>query len=266
MTRTYQQLGGNKPIPGNSTVTYTSSELPNDKLVELHVGMSGNGGNLQSTGLNRVRVKADGELVVDMAIDHMRSWINGVTRNRFNPQSSDNKLVIPLNDPLAGSEEAADLVGFPIGAQPTLELVYGSAGDGTGLVQVGWAQSDIPAQFSPRLLSAGMNVPASATEQVFSFAREGRFLGFGINRTGLNNVKLNVGNELILNRDVGMGLLQDVTLMRFGSTVADPLFVFQKARRPASQGTFVQLTTSGSWGGSNNELSTWAMVPQTRAA
>lgn len=273
--RTFGVNGAGKAIPASGTVVFSSNDMPGDNVVAFYVSMVGAGSSVSTTGLKRIRLKAGGELIWDLDALCHRSFIESFGTGRWAPSSSESagstQIVIPLNMIDAPTFDRQDTSGFPMGRSPTLELDFGTDGDGTGSVFVGWAQSSVVPTFFPKVTQSSMGIAASVSNGRYKVTNDGILRSFGIPATGLARLRSTFNGRQY--QDVyGPGV----------ATIADVLYPHQRIDGissanypgcvwmrggwaiPLNQGgaSFLELDTGATWAGDANVCATYTLHPQ----
>lgn len=287
-------------IAASTTVTFTSAKLPGAGVVAYFFGMTGAGNTFNA--IDRIRVKANGVPFIDLSAAQYRAWIQRFTRGRFHYPANAainnlsaagtpvdwRRFTIPFYFLDREKSEEADVCQFPVGAQPTVEIVF-NANAVAGSIYASWAETDVTPLAWPKLYSSQMNIAASQANGRYPFSEDGIIRGFGVETTGngrfravLNGRQIyhNQGqpaNSTTVTED--MMLLESEALDGGASyavvagtaaqdnSIEDPAWIKVTTGDNATPGrSFVELTTTAAWSGVTSELGVYAVVPYEKAA
>lgn len=297
MGRKYDYYSATKTFSSNQTVTFSAGEIPSAGVVAYHLTFddAAAAGTVNSDA-TRVRVKANGVLIVDMpgtmlfALNQRfgsghPSYGDKALTNLSSAGAADlhQRFTIPLFDVCDPDKERRDMTQFPPGAGVTVEVAWGTV-TASSTCTIGWSETDMPARAYPKFISQAMNVAINQTNARFSFADEGLIKAIGLNAKGCRRARLVLSGEQVLHlgghltddaNDINSMLLEvnqldnrygdtdTAATAQTGSTRIDPTWI-EVLPRPAGSGrTFVELATwSGtSWAGAANEFAYFAQVP-----
>jgi len=288
-------------IVTSQTSTFTSAKVPGSGVVAYHFGMTGAGNTWNA--IDRIRVKANGVPFYDIAGGLFRSWVQRFTNGRFHypangaippPPSAAGTAVdwrrftIPMCFLDREKSEEADVCQFPVGAQPTIEIVF-NANAVAGSIYASWTETDVTPRAYPKLYSSQMNIAASTTNGRYPFSEDGIVRGFGIETTGLARFRgvLN-GRQVYHNQNQPANsttVTEDSMLLEaealFGgpsyallagtaasdNSIVDPSWIKVTTGDDATPGrSFTEVTTTAAWSGVTSELGIYAVVPYKEAA
>lgn len=295
----YQAGGKTIPVAGG-TVTFTSSDVPGSGIAAYHFGMTGSGNTLNA--IDRFRVKANGVAIYDISTAHFRSFIQRFTRGRIHyppntaippPPSAAatpvdwRRFTIPFYFPDLEKDEEAEACQFPVGALPTIEIVF-NANSVAGTIYCSWTESKVTPLAWPKLYGNQMNIPASTTNGRYPFSEDGIIRGFGVETTGLARFRSvlngtqtyhNQGqpansttvteDSMILESeclDGGPSYALLAGTAASDNSIIDPIWIKQTMGENATPGrSFVEAGTTGAWSGAASELGIYAVVPYGKA-
>jgi hypothetical protein len=158
--------------------------------VAFHIAMNTTGGTAATINLvTRVRVKANGQTVVDCTFDQLRAY-----QERFSPKGNSDDtdglfLTIPLNSLDAKSDDEGDRCQFMPGASATVEVVVVSGASQAGTLMLGWTKTTVAPEFFMTLIESNTNVAASTTNGRSPLSGPGFVQGLGLPTQGLNRVR-----------------------------------------------------------------------------
>lgn len=189
---------GTAATGGSGTLVWSPSEIDSAGVVAFHIGMSNEGsgtGFAQDFSIvSRIRVKANGQTVIDCTPTELRAY-----QERFSPKGNSNTdtgttLTIPLNSLDAKSDDDGDRCQFMPGASATVELVYSNSAGGASTIRKGnfflaWTKTTIAPEFYMTLLTQAANVPQSSTNGRSPLSGPGFVQGLGITTANLNRVR-----------------------------------------------------------------------------
>lgn len=284
-------------IAASTITTFNSTMIPSTNLCSLSFAFTGANNTLAN--LNRIRVKANGQTIVDTTPAFLRAHIQRMTEGRVSYPSGQaldalgvagtpldwRRITIPLLD-LRQMGEARERSQFPRGANITVELAW-AAGAGAGSAFVAWAQSNLQAEVYPKLISQAMNCNVSQVNFRYAFADEGTVCGFGLNTVGLSRARLVLSGAQVFhtaggstanntndidNLFVEAQQLYNRTPEMAAATAGvpvtfyDPLVHRVDTGIPAASGnSYIELGTGTNWGGAaptSNELFIYSEVRQ----
>lgn len=284
-----------KTIAASTTVTFTASDCPSAGVVAYHIVMTGAGNTFNA--LSRIRVKANGVPFYDIAPDYFRSWMQRFTHGQMHypaNQAINNlsaagtpvdwrRLTIPFCFIDREKSEEADVCQFPVGSQPTVELVFNANGV-AGSAFIGWTETDIPARCWPKLRGEQANISASVTSGRFPIVEDGVLRGFGVETTGCSRARFVLNGRQVYHAQGqpanSTTVTEDVMLleteMAFGgasyavvagtaaqdNSIQDPAWIKVTSGDRGSAGrSFFEAGTTAAWSGASSELGIYAIVP-----
>lgn len=267
MARTYSFSPSLKSFSASSTQTliWSPAEIDAAGCVAFHLAMNTTGGTPADISLvQRVRVKANGQTVIDCTFDELRAY-----QERFSPKgNSDDSngltLTIPVNSLDARSDDDADRCQFMPGASATVEVVVTSSSGQTGTLMLGWTKTTVAPEFYMTLIESNTNVAASTTNGRSPLSGPGFVQGLGLPTTGLNRVRAVIAGLEVANvpgsvyNGATAGALGDL-LIAMQNLYENPdaatdteTYQFLKLNQgleanPAT--SWLELTTGSGWGG-----------------
>jgi len=152
--------------------------------------MNTTGGTASTIALiSRVRVKANGQTVVDCTLDELRAY-----QERFSPKGNSDdtdglSLNIPLNSLDTRSDDEGDRCQFMPGASATVEVVIVAGAGQAGTLMLGWTKTTVAPEFFMTLIESNTNVAASTTNGRSPLSGPGFVQGLGLPTQGLNRVR-----------------------------------------------------------------------------
>jgi hypothetical protein len=281
-------------IAASTTVTFTSAKLPGSGVVRYMFGMTGAGNTLNA--IDRIRVKANGVPFYDISTGLYRAFIQRFTGGvqTYPPNTAIppppgaaatpvdwRRFSIPFHFLDREKSEEADVCQFPVGAQPTVEIVF-NANAVAGSIYASWMETDVQPRCYPKLYSNQMNIAASNVNGRYPFSEDGVLRGFGVETTGLGRFRavLN-GRQVIHNQcqpansttvtEDAMLLEQEFlgggrpyALLAGGAasddSIIDPAWMKLTTGDDATPGrSFIELGTLAAWSGVSSELGIYAV-------
>lgn len=176
MARIWDFSPASKTVPANGTTTviWTPAEIDSAGLVFCHLILRQSAGTFDLNDLVRIRIKANGQTVLDLSTDQIRSL-----QERFSPKGVSDALTgrvltIPLNwMDAAGGDDAQDAVQFMAGAGATVEAVFTTDATGAGTVYLAWTKTNVAPQYYLVATASPMNVGASQNNAIVQFGAPG---------------------------------------------------------------------------------------------
>lgn len=258
-------------VTAAQVVQFTGNDLPSQGVVAFHFTTSG-ANNTFANICTRVRVKADNVLITDVGPTHLRKWGERFTQANYAPATTAVRWSLWFNMSDIVDDDLADKCQFPRGTVPTVEFTT-NANTSAGFIIAEWTQSDVPAEFYPRLIGQPMNIPASQVQQRFPLSDPSMLRGIIHESTGVDRWQLRLNGfdwEQLAGPQyngltAGDGILETEQI-EDGTTITGT-----SARRlpmvPASSGSSeVILSTGAGWGGVGNEVTLWGIWPQGKLA
>ena len=191
--------GSSKTITAGvvQTVVFTPTDIESAGCVQLIFQLFGNAAPQPFSGLDRVRVRAGGDVIVDATRVQLQAYQQR-WGNRFAINAdTDQTFSVPLNfmdAPRGMSGEAQDQCQFPPNREIQIELVTNAAVV-AGSVVCGWKQTDIPAQYFMRYYSSVMNLPAGSRNVKYTFSEPGIVRGFTLPTAGIDRAELYISDR-----------------------------------------------------------------------
>lgn len=204
MARTYSFSPGGKAwgttaanTAATTTSIFTPAEIDSAGVVAFHIVMSNDGTTAQDISIiQRVRVKANGQTVIDLTTEQLRAY-----QERFSPKGNSNTatgttLTIPLNSLDAKSDDDGDRCQFMPGASATVEIQAAVTAGGAGITKFGnfflaWTKTTVAPEFYMTLISQQTNVTGTSTVNGRSpLSGPGFLQGLALPTAGLNRVRV----------------------------------------------------------------------------
>lgn len=251
--------------------------------------------------IDRIRVKANGVTFYEITSALFRAFVQRFTEGKVCYPA--NQVIPP---PPAGTaapgvaidwrrftipfcfldrqkSEEADVCQFPVGSQPTVEIVF-NANAVAGTIFAGWTETDVEARCWPKLYSSQMNVPASQSNGRYIFSEDGVVRGFGLETTGLGRVRMVLNGRQVYHAKGqpanSTTVTEDSMILEtehlFGgraysvnagtaavdNSIVDPSWVKVTAGEDGTPGrSYIELETTAAWSGATSELGLYAIVP-----
>lgn len=306
MARTLDYNSSSKTINANTTttVTFTSSDVPSDRVVQYVFSIvdSGAGTPITLSTITRIRVKANGVAIWDLSLGMLRAYLFRFSRGGYsmpNAAITTNaatatsllRFSLPFFILDAASKDAADVCQFPPNSQVTIEITFTTAANQGGTITCGYMQTTVPQLCYPKLLGSPMNIAASTASGRYNITDDGIVEGIGINAIGLGRLKLVLGGAQVIQASAqvtssanaydansqsmlweAQQLDTDWSSLSAGTagqdaTPNDPIFVDVHSGLIAPPGaSYVELTTLAAWAGVTNEATIYSVVPLGKAA
>ena len=251
----YNQNGSTKTVSASTTVTFAANEIAGPGVMRYLLFLT----TSTVADISRVRVKRDGVSLLDLPIDHLRSYISRLSRSNRTIATTDTSLEIPLSliDGIGSEQEACQ---FGDGA-PTVELVI-PAGATTGTVLIGWEMSELTPAFTPRNVSVQSNIGASSTNGRIpvNVQPDSVLRSITIPTGNLDRARLVLGGKQMFDLE-GTGLL--AFAQADGGGMSDPATIVIDPT-PAPVGSYLEISTAAGWS-TGDEISLGSLVPQTPA-
>lgn len=266
--RSIGYYGTARAVPASGTVTWSGDDIPSaGGLAALVFSASAAGGGLAAANVNLIRVKADGELVCDLAWDELIAFHEAWGPHGTNLGAVPQRYYLPFHLPDAPTDEAADVCGFPFGAKCTVELFTGASGAGN--IKLGWLKASRRPQVQPRLLGSAANIGASQTSRQYALpvSRGDTLRALAINNTGLTRMQMFLRGQMVVNvtgaGDSEGALLTAAGLWDGAITNVNPVWTRLPINVPASSDdAYLQVDTGATWAGTANRISIYAVRPQ----
>jgi len=300
MARIVDYQAAPETIAASTTVTFTSAKVPGSGVVMYHFGMTGAGNTFNA--IDRIRVKANGVPFIDIATGQFRAFVQRFTNGRFTYPANAainnlsaagtavdwRRFTIPLCFIDREKSEEADVCQFPVGALPTIEIVF-NANAAAGSIYASWTETDVAPQCWPKLYSNQMNIAASNVNGRYPFSEEGIIRGFGIETTGLGRARFVLNGRQVYHNQgqpassatvtedmmfleseaLNGGKSYSIAAATAGvdNSVEDPAWIKQTTGENATPGrSYAELGTLAAWSGVSSELGVYAVVPYAREA
>lgn len=253
------------------TITFPANEIEGSGVIAYSVQLQGVGNDLAD--IDRIRVTASGEILVDVSIAQLRTFTEGNFKTGTVQALTDTFLLIPLYLPDAVDMDTRDACQFPLGAQPQVEIDFlGTVAAGSCILN--WVKSDVQPRFTSRLYSSQLNIPASVANARYSFQDGGVVRGIIMNTVGVDRARLRISDREAFYvagpQFSGLTIGSGFRALRMGeqpATVVDPFFIPVSLGLPAAVGSsYLELDTGAAWAGVGNEVVVWSMVQIAQAA
>lgn len=281
MARTHSFSPAVKTLTLNATntVVWNPSEIDSAGVIAFHILCDSNNTTVvDASYIDRIRVKANGQTVVDITGTQLRAY-----QERFSPKGGSDVttasyLTIPLNSLDAKSDDDGDRCQFMPGASATVEVTTTTlpvaAGGSAASLRLGWSKTTVAPEFYMTLLSNQCNIALSQTNARVPLGGPGFVQGIGMNTAGLGRARLilsglevaNISGAQYNSAGTSGDLLRAISSLYDGVDDASEITTFQYTKlaqgleaNPAT--SWIELTTGASWGGASNEISLYTLVP-----
>jgi hypothetical protein len=203
MARTLSFSPAQKTIPTNATTVavWTPAEIDSAGLVMLHLVLQQTGGTFDLNDVQSVRVKANGQTVVDLTTAQLQSY-----QERFSPKGASDLitgrvLTIPLNRlGAAGGMDDEDRCQFMPGATCTVEVVFVTdAAAGAGIAFLGWTKTTVEPEFWLNIIQQPMNVNGAQNNARVPLGAQGIVEGLGIVTANVRQVRAILSGIEVMN-------------------------------------------------------------------
>jgi hypothetical protein len=262
MTRTATYLGSPKTIAAGvvQTLTWTSSDIDAAGVTQYTLAMQPGGTELVSL-LDRVRVRAAGQVIMEATIAQLQAYQQKFSRANVGDLSAGATLSIPLNLLDGPTMEARDQCQFPPGAEAQVEVVtLATAVAGTAIL--GWKIAKQAPKYFQRFLTAQGNIPASTKNGKFVFSDSGIIRAIIMTTAGVDRAELTISGQRAFNLPgpqfqglVYGDLLSAVDYLEDGSTITTSRAHPVELMIPGASGTTnLILDTGAGWGGATTEI------------
>lgn len=267
MARSHRFSGVSKSIVATTvqTITFPANEIEGAGVIGYDVLFQG---GADIADIDRVRVFASGDLILDMSQTQLRTWIEATHRTGTVQATTDTRFHIPLYMPDMVTRDERDSCQFPLGAQPQVEIDFlNTVPAGTAII--GWTKTDQQPMFASRLYSAVLNFSASQTNARYALQDGGIIRGIIINTAGVDRARLVLSDREVFRipgpqfNGLTFGNMILATRMNESPiSLTDPFFVPISFGIPASVGSsYLELDTGAGWDGVSNEIVVWSFVP-----
>lgn len=266
MTRTSSYVGSPKTITVTAvqTLTWTSSEIDSSGVIAFHLSLQPVANDL--TDIDRVRVRAAGQVILEATVDQLRAFQQRFARNNLADPTSGNVLTIPLNLLDGPTQEARDQCQFPAGAEAQVEVVtLNTTAAGTAVLS--WDVTKQEPRFFQRLISQSGNMPASTPNAKFTFSESGIVRGIIFATAGVARAELTISGQRAWNlpgpqfQALAYGdLLTAKDAMEDGNTATTSRCHSVDLNLPAASGVSnLVLDTGVGWAGVTNEVCVYSV-------
>jgi len=271
-----------------NTVVWNPAEIDSAGVIAFHLLVDWTGGSttlgtaVDASYIDRIRIKANGQTVVDITGTQLRAY-----QERFSPKggsdvTSASYLTIPVNSLDAKSDDDGDRCQFMPGASATVEVTTstlpaaGVGGTPTAALRLGWSKTTVAPEFYMTLLSNQCNIATSQTNARVPLGGPGFVQGIGLNTAGLGRVRMILSGLEVANISGAQynsgalatsgDLLRAISSLYDGVDDTSEITTYQYTKlaqgleaNPAT--SWLELTTGSSWGGASNEVSLYTLVP-----
>lgn len=277
MARWTRFSGVTKAITGAGavqTVIFPPNEIESAGIVMVQVLWTGANNALTANKVNRFRIRASGQTIVDVSIPFLFAYLQRFNKANFPDLTGDQCLTFPFFLPDAPSEEQADICQFPTGSQMQVEVEFGTAAvAGVALCQ--FIQSDVVPIYTPRLYAFPLNFPAATRNQKYSFSDSGVVRGVILDQAGIDRAQLTISGRNAFEAPGRQfaaltwptGGLERKEMPYNGTTTATPAMITSSLGIPAAYGSsYLTLDTGAGWAGATNELGLYTVDQQAIVA
>jgi hypothetical protein len=266
-------------LAATNTVVWNPSEIDSAGVIAFHILCDSNNTTVvDASYIDRIRVKANGQTVIDITGTQLRAY-----QERFSPKggsdvSTASYLTIPLNALDAKSDDDGDRCQFMPGASATVEVTTttlpAAGGGNSASLRLGWSKTTVAPEFYMTLLSNQCNIAVSQTNARVPLGGPGFVQGVGMNTAGLGRARLilsglevaNISGAQYNSSGTSGDLLRAISSLYDGVDDASEITTYQYTKlaqgleaNPAT--SWIELTTGASWGGASNEISLYTLVP-----
>ena len=266
MARSHRFSGVSKVIAATTTqtITFPANEIEGAGVVGYDILFQG---GADIADVERIRVFASGDLILDMSPAQLRTWIEGTHRTGTVQPTTDTRLHIPLYMPDLVTRDERDGCQFPLGAQPQVEIdLLNTVPAGTAII--GWTKTDVAPMYASRLYSSVLNFSASQVNARYALQDGGVIKGIIINTVGVDRARLVLSDREVFRvpgpQFNGLTFGNDILALRMNEspvTLTDPFFVPVSFGIPAAVGSsYLELDTGAAWAGVSNEIVVWSCI------
>jgi hypothetical protein len=248
------------------TVIFPSNEIEGAGVIAFNIHLNGAGNDLND--IDGVRVLASGDLIMDVSVAQLRTWIEGTHKTGFVQALTETVLHVPLYMPDLVDRDARDSCQFPAGAQPQVEVdMLATVAAGNAIIS--WTKTDQQPRLASRYYSSVLNIAASQNNARYPFSDGGIIRGVTYPTVGVSRARLVISDREAW-RISGAQFLGATwgdfhPQIRMGEqpyTILTPLFNPCSLGLPAAVGSsFLELDTGAAWVGVTNEIAIWSVVP-----
>jgi hypothetical protein len=266
-------------LAATNTVVWNPSEIDSAGVIAFHILVDSNNTTVvDASYIDRIRIKANGQTVVDITGLQLRAY-----QERFSPKGGSDLntasyLTIPLNSLDAKSDDDGDRCQFMPGASATVEVTTtalpAAGGGNSASMRLGWSKTTVAPEFYMTLLSNQCNIGVSQTNARVPLGGPGFVQGLGLNTAGLGRARIilsglevaNISGTQYNSAGTSGDLLRAISSLYDGVDDASEITTYQYTKlaqglesNPAT--SWIELTTGASWGGASNEVSLYTLVP-----
>jgi len=285
MARWIDYNPGTKAVAAASTapIVWPANDIPGSaRGVGNLVGLSfafeqAAGSALTVAKIARLRVKASGNLIVDVSGAHLRAFLGRFSPANAVPSGTGQAFSVWFNALDMDDDDQADQCGFPYQTVPTVELTMDGTQTGAGLCTLAHIFSDVEAHKYATLIGQPMGVAAAQVSANYPLNETGQIRGIGLPSTGLTRARLILGGRQWINC-IGPGgaasatavlgdLARETQQVELDQTLLTDTF-YRIPMVQAPQGSRIELTTGpaagnvSNWAGIANEIAIWALHDQ----
>ena len=263
MTIHYEQNFSTKPtaVSTAETISFGTDFIIGTGVRAYHLGLTGTAMDVDA--LDRLRVKAGGQTIVDVTEQHLRALIQSMSPSNFDVANGDTRISIPLyfldrpkNDPSKWD------CGFPNGLAPTVEIVHDGTASGAGTMALAYTYDDDPQKlprFYPMFIGNDTNAGASASRAWSSITQKGWIAGFSILTTNLTTFELVLNGRSVLNLNTAQ--LLEAQQLGNSDVVTTTIFFRLDEPLPVGPGSGFYITGAAGWV-TTNQVGILTYVPQ----
>lgn len=248
------------------TIVFSPSDLVSSGVIAYHFAM--NTAANQLAQINRVRIRAAGDLIWDATVAQLQAYQQRWSRANTADAATQSFFTIPLNMLDNPSNDAADAMQTPPGAEIQIEIVTLNTIAANGAISLGWTVTDQAPKFSARYTASQMNIPASVRNGRYSFSRGGIVRGLTLPQTGIDRLRVEVAGREAWNLPgpafqdpaVWGNMLQAKDFLQDGNVITTTKHLAVDLGLPGAQGsTFLEMDTGAGWGGAANEVGIYSV-------
>jgi hypothetical protein len=272
----FDNFGTSKSVTPGKTLSFTGSDIK-DGVLKYILSFSKTAGAYDLSKVNRIRVKSNGNIQVDCTPTFYRSWMSRFCLNREVPASNATDITIlghmqdadiePLDLPGANKDKVGGArggmlafdSGFELGGS-AIELDVDATADASNATAVSWTRPE-PTTYKVThdFIAEAANIAVSAANGKYDITREGYLRGITLATTGIVTFRLYVGGQIMMNLPKAALIEAERTENSQTSPLTDPLTIRLAEPLLITKGTYIQLQTDGSWGGTTNEIGLYVM-------
>jgi hypothetical protein len=203
MARTVSFSPATKTIPVSATTVavWTPAEIDSAGVVMFHLVLQQAGaGTFDLSTISAVRVKANGQTVVDVSLAQLQSYQERWSPKGASDASTGRVLTIPLHRlGASGGNDDEDRCQFMPGATATVEIVFVTGATVNGVAFLGWTKTTIEPEFWVNLISQPMNIAGAQNNARVPVGAQGIVEGLGIVTANLRQVRAVLSGIEVMN-------------------------------------------------------------------